>query len=326
MQYLAPIVNDQQVDVNGDPLSGGTIETYLAGTSTPARTTSDRAGLVENTWPIVLNVLGVNEQGSVWVVGGQEYKFVIKDENGVVQRIIDNVMGMNDSGTSFDQWIIFPGTPTYISGNSFSVGGDQTPIFQRLRRVRTTNAGGVIYATIESSSFSGANTTVTLANDAGVLDLGLSQVSYGIISAEDSSINPGAMRGTALTQAADDNSIRIATTAWVRLAMQNIATVAGFVMTLGTNASYIIFPNWLGGWIVQYGSVPVTLSGGGAVITFPIVFPAARRGLVISNGDWAGGASPESPIINNATLANFGVVFPGAGSGTRRCSWIAIGD
>lgn len=191
--FLAPIINDQQEDANGAPLSGGTIEVYLAGTSTPSTTYSDKAGLVPNTWPIVLNVLGVNNQGAVWLTGGSAYKFIIKNSVGIVQRTIDNVSGINDSTFAVDQWIVYPAAPTYVSATSFTVVGDQTQIFQVGRRVKTQNTGGLIYSTITGSSYGAPNTTVTVANDSGVLDSGLSQVSYGIISVLNTSLPGGSI-------------------------------------------------------------------------------------------------------------------------------------
>lgn len=184
--FLAPIINEQQEDANGAPLSGGTIEVYLAGSSTQATTYSDQEGDA-NMWPIVLNTLGVNNQGAVWLTGGAAYKFVIKSSTGVVQRTIDNISGVNDTTVSIDQWIVYQGTPTYISATSFTVPGDQTPIFQVHRRIRTANTGGMIYSSITASAYSAPNTTVTVSNDSGVLDAGLSQVAYGVISADNTS-------------------------------------------------------------------------------------------------------------------------------------------
>ena len=193
--FLAPIINDQQENSNGAPLSGGTIEVYIAGSSTPATTFSDQAGLVPNTWPIVLNTLGVNNQGAVWLGGGFLYKFIIKDSVGVVQRTIDNVQGINDSTSTLDQWVQFQATPTYVSATSFTVAGDQTQTFQVRRRVKTTNTGGTIYSTITASSYVAPNTTVTVQNDSGILDPGLSAVYYGLISSVDTSLPGGLLIG-----------------------------------------------------------------------------------------------------------------------------------
>lgn len=191
-QFLAPIINDQQEDANGNPLSGGKIEVYLAGTSTPATTYSDKAGLVPNTWPIVLNTLGVNNQGAVWLTGGASYKYIIKDAAGTTQRTIDNVSGINDTTVTADQWIVFQGTPTYVSATSFTVPGDQTATFAVGTRIKTVNTGGVIYSTVVRSAFSASTTTVTVISDSGSLDSGLSQVSIGLITATNASL-PGTL-------------------------------------------------------------------------------------------------------------------------------------
>lgn len=57
--YLSPIANDQQIDANGDPLVGGKIYTYLAGSSTPAATYTDSTGITAQANPIILNSLGL---------------------------------------------------------------------------------------------------------------------------------------------------------------------------------------------------------------------------------------------------------------------------
>lgn len=193
-QFLAPIINDQQEDANGNPLVGGKIFVYFAGTSTLATTYNDKDGLPghANTNPIILNSLGVNNQGPVWLVGGSAYKYVIQDAGGVLQRTIDNVNGINDQAiVTTDQWVLFSGTPTFVSTTSFTVVGDQTQIFQPRRRVKTQNTGGLVYSTITNSVYSPPNTTVTVVNDSGVLDSGLSAVSYALISTLDSSLAGG---------------------------------------------------------------------------------------------------------------------------------------
>lgn len=184
---LSPVINSSQIDGNGNPLAGGTIDTYIAGTTTPTATYTNNAGSVPQANPIPLNTLGLPPQ-PVWIDSLLSYKFIIRDVNGLIQRTIDNVVGISGAAPlPADQWIIYQGSATYISAASFSLAGDQTSIFQVGRRVRTVNTGGVVYSTILTSVF-GAVTTVTLSNDSGSLDTGLSQVSYGILSAQDDSI------------------------------------------------------------------------------------------------------------------------------------------
>lgn len=177
---LSPIGNESQIDSNGDPLSGGFIETYLAGTSTPSPTFTSITGAVPQTNPVVLNTLGL-PPSPIWLDSNIIYKFVIKNSIGIVQRTVDNIAGVSSLIPTQDQWVNFVGTPTFISTTSFSLTGDQTGIFGVSRRIKTVNTGGVVYSSIIASVF-GAVTTVTVLNDSGVLDSGLSQVSYGILS------------------------------------------------------------------------------------------------------------------------------------------------
>jgi hypothetical protein len=188
MAYLSPFGNSQQLDANGAPLSGGKIVTYLAGTSTPATTYTAEDELASQTNPIILNARGI-PANPIWLQGGTSYKLVVTDANDVVLQTVDEVQGINDPSTisTQDQWVTFAGTPTYLSATSFSLAGDQTPTFQVGRRLKSANSGGTIYSTIATSSFGAGVTTITVVNDSGTLDAGLSTVSYGLISSTNTS-------------------------------------------------------------------------------------------------------------------------------------------
>lgn len=292
-QFFAPLINNQQEDANGNPLSGGTIEVYLAGTSTPATTTSDKAGLVPNTWPIVLNTLGVNNQGAVWITGGATYKYVIKNAAGVVQRTIDNVSGINDTTVSIDQWIVYQGTPTYVSATSFTVVGDQTQTFQVGRRFRATNTGGLVYGSIASSSYVAPNTVVTVVNDSGVLDSGLSAVAYGILSV--------------LTTSAPYSPY----VAWASTSVTLAPSAGAF-----SNATAVLRYKVIGK--TTYFSVVVTIiangTGSGSIqVTLPLT-AAAETGFAGRESQTAGWGvvatmAAGSPILN---IVKYDGTYPGA--------------
>jgi len=91
-------------------------------------------------------------------------------------------VGVNDTTTTIDQWVT-GNAPTYVSATSFTLVGDQTSDFHVGRRLKTTNTGGTIYSTIITSAYTSL-TTITVVNDSGTLDSGLSAVFYGILSAE----------------------------------------------------------------------------------------------------------------------------------------------
>lgn len=187
--FLAPIVNTQQFDANGNPLVSGQILSYLAGTTTPTPTYTDSTGITQQTNPIILNTLGV-PASPIWLANGVAYKFVIKDSLSNILRTIDNVSGINDTVTIQSQWVESGYSPTFVGGTSFSVPGDQTPTLQPGRRLRTTNTAGILYSTIVSASYGAPNTTVVVVNDSTALDSGLSAVSYGVISSADTSQVP----------------------------------------------------------------------------------------------------------------------------------------
>lgn len=180
----------QYDDGNGLLASGYRLFFYAAGSSTKQNTYNSSTGLVANLNPIVLNSLG-EAPGEIWLTAGQSYKvgFAIPGSDDPPASFVwteDVIAGVNDTTTTIDQWIAGP-APTFIGATSFSLAGDQTSTFSVGRRLKTTNTSGTIYSTISASVF-GAVTTVTVINDSGVLDSGLSAVSYGLISALNSSV------------------------------------------------------------------------------------------------------------------------------------------
>lgn len=194
-------------DANGNPLSGYKLFTYSAGSSTKSNTYQESAGSTAHSNPIILSTLGF-PPAPIWLTEGQTYKFVLASPSdtdpptGTV-RTFDNISGVNDAGaTTLDQWIASGLTPTYIAATQFSLAGDQTSTFHVGRRVKTTNSGGTRYGTITASAY-GAVTTVTVSNDSGSLDSGISAVSYGVLSVTNPSVPGELVALLGLTSAAD---------------------------------------------------------------------------------------------------------------------------
>jgi hypothetical protein len=121
-QTLAPYVFPQFFDDNGDPLAGGLIYTYEAGTTTPAVTYSD-AIATPNTNPVVLSAAG----RTVIYLDPLSYKWILKDANGTTIATQDNIasIGLVTSGVydvfSFGGDSNVPVTATsYPSGTTFT--------------------------------------------------------------------------------------------------------------------------------------------------------------------------------------------------------------
>lgn len=187
--YFSPVLNEAQFDANGDPLAGGLIYAYLAGSTTPVTVYKTSTGTAHSQ-PIVLDSSGNYPTGTqLWLDGGKTYKFVVQTSAAVTLRTIDNITPINDSSSSADEWVQYTSTIfTYLSPTSFSVAGDQTNIFQVNRRVKTSNTGGTVYSTVTNAVYSSPNTTVTVSNDSGSLDVGLSVVYYALLSATNPSV------------------------------------------------------------------------------------------------------------------------------------------
>lgn len=74
---LLPPAEQQFCDANGAPLAGGSVATYVPGTTTPATTWQDSAGTTPNTNPIILDAAG---RAIIW--GAGSYRMVVKDVSG----------------------------------------------------------------------------------------------------------------------------------------------------------------------------------------------------------------------------------------------------
>ena len=80
----------QFFDNDGNPLAGGLIYTYAAGTTTPAATYTSSSGGTANANPIVLDSAG-RTPAQIWLTEGDSYKFVLQTSLGVTLKTDDNI-------------------------------------------------------------------------------------------------------------------------------------------------------------------------------------------------------------------------------------------
>ena len=91
---LSPIGNGFQFfTTTGQPLAGGKIYTYQAGSSTPLATYTDNTGSVANANPIILGTDG-RPSTEIWLTYGYNYKFILKDSNDNTIQTYDNLYGI----------------------------------------------------------------------------------------------------------------------------------------------------------------------------------------------------------------------------------------
>lgn len=228
--------------------SGALLFVYLAGTTTKVTTHKETDESSQNTNPIVLNSRGEVPNG-LYVAGGAQYKLVLapstdSDPPAAPIWTRDELTPINDTTITVSEWQASGYTPTYVSATSFTVTGDRTSIFQVGRRVKTTNTGGTIYGTITVSAYTSL-TTVTVANDSGSLDSGLSAVEVGLLTANNTGvpvlpdtmpirpgvrIETGAISvGTTRVWTAQNKDITVAGTADIVLALGKY--ISGFTMS-----------------------------------------------------------------------------------------------
>jgi hypothetical protein len=185
---FSPIFNGWQgFTAAGLPLSGGQIFTYLAGTSTPSPTYTTSVGNVANANPIVLNADGRPPQ-EIWLTSTVSYKLVLQDSLGNQLGTYDNITGIdNSTPAALSEWVVTGLAPAYVNATTFTLAGDQTATFQIGRRVQYQLGSGLNTGSITNSVF-GAVTTVTVVTDSIPLDVTLSAVNVGFLTATKPSV------------------------------------------------------------------------------------------------------------------------------------------
>ena len=86
---LSPAPKLQFFDANGNPLVGGKLYSYAAGTTTPLATYTGNTTTTANTNPVILNSRG---EAGVWL-SSSYYKLKLTDSNDVEIWTVDNVGG-----------------------------------------------------------------------------------------------------------------------------------------------------------------------------------------------------------------------------------------
>lgn len=125
---ISPQPKLQFFDSNGDPLSGGKLYTYAAGTTTPLATYTDYSGGTPNTNPVILDSRG---EANVWL-GDSMYKMVLKSSADVTIWTVDNLNGPDaitlarlaqPDGSSLIGYVDSGGTPTTVQDRLRAIKG-----------------------------------------------------------------------------------------------------------------------------------------------------------------------------------------------------------
>ena len=99
---ISPNVKRQLLDNSGDPLSGGKLYTYLAGTTTDATVYQTSSGTAHAN-PIVLDSAGrISGSSEIYLEPGQSYKFTLHTSADVLVWTQDNIAAVPPSTVNVD--------------------------------------------------------------------------------------------------------------------------------------------------------------------------------------------------------------------------------
>lgn len=195
---ISPVFNDAQLtDDFGNPLAGGKIFTYAAGSNSDTQTTfTTELGDVANSNPIVLDSAGRLPQ-QLWLANGYAYNLVLTKPDGTtVIRAIDNVRGASPAysgGLGTAIWNVV-GTPVYVSPNQFYLDGDYTNQFAVGNRVQWSYPDATYgYGVVSTVSYSTNRTYVVVILDSVAISDTVTSVSWSAAVVNDYIVDAGAV-------------------------------------------------------------------------------------------------------------------------------------
>jgi hypothetical protein len=135
--FLSSVPKLQFFDANGDPLVGGKLYTYAAGTTTPLATYTDSTGATPNTNPIILDSRG---EANVWLTA-VAYKFELKTSADALIWTVDNISNalnlsqlLANSGSAANPPYTFAADPTtgmYLGAvGQIALSANGTPVLR----------------------------------------------------------------------------------------------------------------------------------------------------------------------------------------------------
>ena len=145
------------IDDNGNPLVGGQLFTYIAGSTTPADTFTNASGNTKNDNPIILDSRG---EAPVWLDDTLVYKFVLRqpaNEGGGLIRSTDNISANNGGGSVGISFVTHANSDTITleglgtAGSPITANALISSITSNALGI-TSNGGGGLYVTDLSSA------------------------------------------------------------------------------------------------------------------------------------------------------------------------------
>lgn len=280
---------------NGRPLIGGRIHTYVAGSSTRARTYKDAAKAQPNANPIILDARG---EASVYLAEGVEYKFVIEDSTGALIMTQEPVYGAiwpnaaewpSDATLSYQYMTDAKAAASAIGPVKFYDTKAQADA-----AIGTMANGDIIEVAIDETR-AGARTRYKVQAGALVFVVNLDQVRVDLAAATGASLVGFQQAGTgAIVRTAQDK-------------MRELVSVKDFGAVgdgVADDTSAIQSA------VNSFGSGGVLATANGGTLYFPPgVYKVSSRILIEQTGLRVLGAGPEATkiVVSNNLAAGLGV-------------------
>lgn len=132
---LSPAPKLQFFDSNGNPLAGGLLYSYAAGTTTPLATYTDSTGATANANPVVLDSRG---EANVWL-GSASYKLALYTSTAVLIWTVDNIDGVSALTT-----LAGSGGSNLVGFIQSGTGATATTVQARLRQTLSVKDFGAV--------------------------------------------------------------------------------------------------------------------------------------------------------------------------------------